>query len=203
MNVYVNDEDAKVLDGFETKLEEDATVVVLPSTAKGPWTPSSIPDGLALALDPEAERELDIRFQAISNQLLRRLADQPNLLYDLRPRQLEELVAELYAREGFEVELTPETHDGGVDLFVVKRTPFGSLLTVIDTKLHRADRPVGVGIVRQMFGVVEARRASAGVIATTSYFSRDAMQFQADVPFRLGLQDFGDLHRMLKNASHR
>src|SRR5205085_2587783 len=93
--------------------------------------------------------------------------------------------------------------DGGVDLFLVKHAPFGRLLTLVDTKRYGPDRPVGVGVVRQLFGVVEAKRASAGVVTTTSFFSKGARQFQAEVPFRLGLQDFLDVHRMLQEAELR
>lgn len=121
-------------------------------------------------------------------------------MYELQPRQLEELMAELYARQGLEVELTPQTRDGGVDLYLLQRTPFGRHLTLVDTKRYRRDRPVGVGIVRQLFGVVEATRASAGLVATTSFFSGDARRLQEEIPFRLGLQDYLDLKRMLKAA---
>ena len=74
-------------------------------------------------------------------------------------------MAELYAREGFEVTLTKRTRDGGVDLFLVRYTSFGQLLTLVDTKRYRHDRPVGVGVVRELYGVVESLNASAGVVA--------------------------------------
>lgn len=150
-----------------------------------------------------AEREIEVRVSAVNDALIKHLARHPALLYQLRPRQLEELMAELYAREGFEVELTQPTHDGGVDLYLVRHTPFGKLLTVVDTKRNRSDRVVGVGVVRQMLGVVEAKRASAGVVATTSFFSPEAHRLQQTIPFRLGLQDYFDLQTMLRDASAR
>jgi restriction system protein len=148
-----------------------------------------------------AERELEVRVCAVNDALIKRLADNPDLMYELRPRQLEELMAELYAREGFDVELTQQTRDGGVDLYLVRHTLFGRQLTIVDTKRNRRDRTVGVGVVRELFGVVEAKRASAGVIATTSFFSPDAHRFQQSVPFRLGLQDYFDLQAMLRRAA--
>jgi restriction system protein len=55
-----------------------------------------------------------------------------------------------------------------------------------------------------MYGVVEAKRATAGVIATTSFFSEQAKVFQANVPCRLALRDYVDLRDMLNKASpHR
>jgi len=144
---------------------------------------------------------LDLRVQAVDQALIEELAVRPELLYGLRPRQFEEMMAELYEREGFEVTLTQQTRDGGVDLYLVRHTSFGKLLTLVDTKRFRADRPVGVGIVRQLYGVVEAERASAGVIATTSYFTKDAHALREKMPFRLGLQDYRDLQVMLRRAS--
>jgi len=145
--------------------------------------------------------QLDLRVKAVSEALITLLGTRPELMYDLRPRQFEELLAELYEREGFVVELTQETRDGGVDLYLVRHTAFGRLLTLVDAKRYRADRSVGVGAVRQLYGVVEAHRASTGVVATTSFFSRAAESFQEQVPFRLGLQDFRDLHAMLRDAA--
>ena len=158
-----------------------------------------LPGGAAVP----AERELEVRVCAVNDALIKRLADNPDLMYELRPRQLEELMAELYARDGFDVELTQQTHDGGVDLYLVRHTLFGRQLTIVDTKRSRRDRPVGVGVVRELFGVVEAKRASAGVIATTSFFSPDAHRFQQSVPFRLGLQDYFDLQTMLRRAADK
>jgi transcriptional regulator with XRE-family HTH domain len=143
---------------------------------------------------------LDLRVCAVGNELIAALSANPALMYELHPRRLEELMAELYSREGFDVELTQQTRDDGVDLYLVRHTSFGRLLTLVDTKRYRADRPVGVGVVRQLYGVVEAKKASAGVVATTSFFSRDAQCFQERIPFRLALQDYRGLRSMLRHA---
>jgi molybdopterin converting factor small subunit len=212
VNVYLNEVDVRGREGLRTPVKSSDRLLVLP--ALGPVReeianvqktvgPTRV-DRLDLEPDDPAERrEIDIRMQAINGQLIRLLAEQPDRMYRLRPRQLEELMAELYARQGFDVQLTPETHDGGVDLYVVCRTPFGRLLTLVDTKRHGRGRPVGVGIVRQLYGVVEAKRASAGVVATTSFFTRDARRFQEEVPFRLALQDYVDLRAMVQAAAAR
>jgi molybdopterin converting factor small subunit len=202
LNLYVNGQEVREGAGFDTPSAPSDQVVLLPAMSTPP-TPAPIPPAVSLKLDPAALREIEVHVQAIADELIRWLSRRPELLYQLRPRQLEELMAELYEREGFEVELTPETHDGGVDLFLVKHTPFGRLLTLVDTKRHAPDRPVGVGVVRQLFGVVEAKRASAGVVTTTSFFSASARRFQEEVPFRLGLQDFLDVHKMLQDAESR
>lgn len=137
----------------------------------------------------------------MSDSLLAELARDPGLITALSPRQFEQFVAELYARSGFDVELTRSSKDGGVDIYAFQRAPFGSFLTIIDCKRYRADQPVGVGLVRALYGTVMARDASVGVIATTSYFTRGAHAFQEERKHRLGLQDFLSLKAMLSAAS--
>jgi restriction system protein len=151
-------------------------------------------------VSPAVASRLDIKVQAVNDALIQRLAAEPELMYQLRPRQLEQLMADLYAGEGFEVTLTPETRDGGADLYLVQHTAFGQLLTIVDCKRNRADRPIGVGVVRQMLGTIDQTGASAGVLATTSRFTSGAVQLGQQYPFRLGLQDYFDLHSMLRRA---
>jgi restriction system protein len=159
------------------------------------------PNGKALAASDGALERVEIAASGIGDALIEALAARPDLMYTISPRQFEELVAELYDREGYEVELTPVSNDGGVDIYAVQRTAFGSFLTVIDCKRYRKDRPIEVDLVRQLYGTVEAQDASVGVLATTSHFTRGAKAFQRDRKFRLGLQDFLDLHEMLRRQT--
>jgi restriction system protein len=159
-------------------------------------------DGRPLDADSDAAVDAIRRVRAINGALLQRLASDPDAMYRLTPYQFEEVMAELYAREGYDVELTRASRDGGVDLYVIRRMPVGRLVTIVDCKHHARDRPVGVGLVRQLYGVVEAEDASAGVIATTSLFTRGARAFEAEKSFRLGLLDYIDVQEMLlQNAA--
>jgi restriction endonuclease Mrr len=117
----------------------------------------------------------------------------------LRPREFEELIAEMFTREGYDVTLTPESRDNGVDLYVAKRTRFGSLLYVVECKRFRPDRPIGPSLVRQLRGIVERECATAGILVTTSSFSAGARKEQSAVPFKLSLYDNRDLQRWLRN----
>ena len=154
-------------------------------------------------IPPEDSRlaRVELTARDISDVLVAELARRPELMYELSPREFEELVAELYERSGFEVELTRASKDGGVDIYALQRAPFGSFLTIVDCKHHRADRPVQVGLIRQLYGTVMATDASVGVIATTSYFTKGAKAFQAERKHRLGLQDFVSLKDMLQQAT--
>lgn len=147
--------------------------------------------------DPGSLSKVEVSVREVDNALIAELAARPELMHQLSPRKFEEFVAELYSRSGFEVELTRPSKDGGVDIYAVQRAPFGSFLTVVDCKRHRADRPVQVGLVRGLYGTVMETGASAGAIATTSYFTKGAKAFQNERKHRIGLQDFVSLRQML------
>jgi restriction system protein len=117
----------------------------------------------------------------------------------LHTREFEELIAELLTKEGYDVNLTPASHDGGIDLYATKQTQLGSLLYVVACKLYRPERPIGSNLVRQLRGTVEREGATAGILVTTSFFSASARKEQMAVPFKLSLLDSGDLQRWLRH----
>ena len=112
-----------------------------------------------------ASRALNVRVRDANDELIRELVERPELMYKLHARQFEELLAEVFKRHDFEVELTQQTHDGGVDLYLVKHTAIGTALTLVEAKRNRSDRPVGVEVIRRLYGVVEAKKANAGLVA--------------------------------------
>lgn len=157
------------------------------------------PDGKPLR--DGAHDQIELAVETVSRELLDRLAADAGLLHELSPRRFEEVVAELFARDGYEVTLTAASRDGGADLYVVDNRSIGSFLYVVECKKYRPDRPVGVGVVRQLFGVVQAARATAGIVATTSYFTRGADDFQRQLKYQLSLRDFVALRGWLARSS--
>ena len=131
-------------------------------------------------------------------RLIRTLADDPKQLFDMPPRAFEELIAELLSREGMEVTLTPATRDGGRDILAIAHTPIGEQLYLAECKRHGRDNPVGVAVVRSLYGVVMRENASAGLIVTTSRFTSDAMKFAEPIHYRMGLKEFTGLVHWLK-----
>lgn len=158
------------------------------------------PDGLPLAPDSTGFHAVELAVKGISDDLIARLAQQPELMYELDWRKFEELVAELYERQGYEVELTRGSKDGGVDIYALHRAPNAKFLTVVDVKKHHAKNRVGVELVKQLRSTAADANAHMGVIATTSYFTRGAKAYQQDRQHLLGLQDFVSVHDMLKRA---
>ena len=137
----------------------------------------------------------DVRF--VSDALLKAAGQDPNLVHALTPREFEELSAELFQRQGYKVTITPQTRDGGKDLYLAKADGFGSFLYIVECKRYAPDNPVDVGVVRALYGVAQHERVTAAMTLTTSYFSKDAAAFAAEVQYQLTLKDFIDLKLLL------
>jgi hypothetical protein len=103
-------------------------------------------------------------------------------LHELNAQEFELLVGAILRNHDYVVEFTKCTKDGGYDVFAIRENPLGlDLRMIVECKRYRRDRPVGVSIVRQVWGVMEAPSMSIdrGIIATTSNFSKDAQQLLA------------------------
>lgn len=97
-------------------------------------------------------------------------------LLSLSPREFEALVADLWRRFGYTVELTKRTRDGGRDVIAVRREEV-DMRILIECKRFRRSRKVGVDLVRTLYGVKADENATKAVLATTSTFSGEAMRF--------------------------
>ncbi len=112
-------------------------------------------------------------------EIIQYLHSNPNELYGLTPRRFEELIAELLDRDGMDVELTPASKDGGRDVLAYANTSIGRHLFYVECKRYSPGNPVGVKLVRELYGVLEAHKATAGMIVTTSNFTKGAVDFQS------------------------
>lgn len=150
-----------------------------------------------------ADPKLVSTVSAVNDELIRYLAKNPKLLYELHPRRFEELVAELLRAQGFEPTLTPRTRDGGRDILAARSDALGSLLYLVECKRYAPKNKVGVEVVRAIHGVTNAERATKGVIVTTSSFTKDAIAFASPLKYGIGLHDFETLKSWLGSYRSR
>jgi len=145
------------------------------------------------------------KLQVVSNeywrQIIQQLERRPELMRSMPPRKFEELVAELLVREGLRVTLTPQVRDGGRDILAALNSPTGEHLYLVECKRYSQDRPVGVELVRQLYGVVEIERATAGLLVTTSSFTAGAVKLQNNIAHRISLRDYDGLVTWIKKLA--
>jgi restriction system protein len=161
------------------------------------------PDGSPLKEGSPERRELQLEIAEISEELIAMLAAEPELLYELSPRRFEELVAELYKRRGFETHLTPSSRDRGIDLYVVRHDELGMSLSVVQCKRYRAGTKVGPALVRELQGAMVGAGASAGVLLTTSFFTRGARAVEREFQDLLEPAGRNGVHALLPSCSLR
>ena len=114
----------------------------------------------------------------------------PSMMYRIKPRKWEEIIAGVYWRAGFdEVTLTPSSGDHGRDVIAVKRG-VGSVRVIDQVKAHKPGHVVKGNAVRALLGVLEGDRASNGFLTTTSDFApqlRDDPLIKPFIPAKLEL----------------
>ncbi len=109
---------------------------------------------------------------------LARYYDQRGALQDLRamdPAAFESYVGRLFELEGYCVEYTPRSGDGGVDLFLRRPGPGrrarGSGLALVQCKRYAAAHSVGSPELQQFSGALRRALAHEGYFVTTGFFT--------------------------------
>ncbi len=128
---------------------------------------------------------------AITVKLINYLKKHPKILYEIKPRQFEELIAEMLASYGWQVQLTPVVKDGGYDIFAITKDiePGVETSWIIECKKYAPQNKVGVNIVRALYGVKSNLTVANALLATTSYFTKGANDFKAS-RYDIELKDY-------------
>lgn len=140
----------------------------------------------------------------VNDQLLCDLAENPELLHNLSPYNFERVIARMFEKKGFTVKITPQTRDGGKDIFVAKNDLL-SFLFYVECKKYTPNRPVGIEVIQRLYGVISAENATGGIIATTSHFTKSAKDYvqERQLEHRLKLQDYNIISDILKSLQYK
>lgn len=139
----------------------------------------------------------------LNDTVIRHLKKSPRDIYTLDPRKFEEVIAELLSDQGCEVEVTPVTGDGGKDILAWMNTPLGKVLALVEAKRFKESRPVGVELVRQLYGVLHLHgKASHAMMVTTSRFTKGAKVIQKEHEYELQLKDYTDVISWIAGYKH-
>jgi hypothetical protein len=147
----------------------------------------------------ESPHQLAVASEKCWDDLIRYFARNPMEMRNLPPRKFEEFIRELIEKDGMSATLTPPSKDGGRDILASVETRLGRLLYLVECKRYSEKKPVGVEIVRSLYGVVEAEKATAGMIVTTSRFTKGSLDFSKSVENRMSLKDYCALGEWVKS----
>lgn len=145
-------------------------------------------------LQPDQEKKIDIEespiitLSPINDKVLKYLSENPDAFYQLSDNDFEIVMAEIYSKLGYDVTRTQATRDGGKDLIIRKAETLGDFIYYVECKKYAPKRHIGVGIVKNLVATVDTDKVNGGILATTSFFTKDARQFILDNKWNCQIQ---------------
>ncbi len=126
-------------------------------------------------------------------QIVYKMYNDNDFFFAIDPRRFEEVVAELLHKQGFLVDLTKQTGDGGYDIIALSMKGNLEFKTLVEWKRHSKKRKIGIGIIRSFCDVLNTENANKGMIVTTSTFSKPSIERSNEMGYKLDLIDRVDL----------
>jgi restriction system protein len=117
-----------------------------------------------------------------------------SILLDIDPIEFEWLIEELYKEIGYTTEWTGKANDQGIDIIASKNDIGKKEKTIIQCK--RYNGTISSPFVRDLFGIVTSKKATKGVLVSTSEFSRECVKFASENP-SIELIGYKSLNRLL------
>lgn len=135
--------------------------------------------------------------------LIMEIAQDRNLIYNISPREFEEVIERLFQDEGFETELTQATRDGGRDIIATKFEMGKPIVFYIECKRYGSKNSVGVNIVRSLYGVQSSDRVNKSILVTTGHVTRGARRFVDDQNTMMSVIDADEIHRLIQKSAQK
>jgi len=107
-------------------------------------------------------------------------------LSEMNWRDFENLIGILLENNGWEVEVTQGTKDGGIDVIAKKEDSIlGDIKTIWQAKKYRSNNFVTLSSVRELSAVREVANATKGIMVTTSRLTKGAIEWVQRDLYRL------------------
>ena len=165
---------------------EERVEAMLAGRAPTP-VPSEDQDGLRSDLEVAPDMEQVARDQ-IRDYIARRF----------KGHKLTELVAALLTVQGYQVRVSPEGPDGGIDI-IAGRGPLGFEPPRLAVQVKSSDGPIDVKVLRELQGVMKNFGADQGLFVSWGGYRGSVMKEAARLFFEIRLWDSGDLVEILQN----
>jgi restriction system protein len=102
-------------------------------------------------------------------------------LRNMKPKEFEEYIADLFSRLGYKAHAVGKSHDGGIDVIAEK----DGVKNYIQCKKY-TNKTVSVGALRDFYGALADRIANGKSYFITTYeFTLEAVKFAEDKPIEL------------------
>ncbi|ANF24196.1 restriction endonuclease [Stutzerimonas stutzeri] len=140
------------------------------------------------------EAKIEISRYSPSLGLLNEFFTRTLTLDDLSWRQFEILISQLLESDGYSIELMQGTKDGGVDIVAVKDMKEAGLYKALwQAKKYKISSKIGISTIRELADVRNELGASKGILVTSSFLTRGALDRVYRDRFTLGKVDRDDI----------
>jgi restriction system protein len=103
----------------------------------------------------------------------------PQSFERIGPQRFEELVANIFAQQGYELTAKGRAHDAGYDIAL--RSPSENKLILVQVKKLSRQARVSIAQVRELIGAASVMNADVGVLVTSTSFTAGAKALAAEV----------------------
>lgn len=118
------------------------------------------------------------------------------LLSELNWRDFEKLIAILLEKEGWNIQLTRGSKDGGIDVIATIENPeIGLIKSLWQAKKYGIKNKVQIHAVRELSAIIDSQKATKGIIVTTSHLTKGAIDWIRQDQYRLDFKDKSDIER--------
>lgn len=117
-------------------------------------------------------------------------------LYEVSWDEFERLVGSLYESQGYSVEVTQDTADEGVDVWIEKNSERGA----VQVKQFSTGNTVGRQTLQRLVSTIAKDDADTAIVVTSGEFATTASQYAKDFGPNLKLIDGDELIRMLSES---
>ena len=127
------------------------------------------------------------------------IADNPDALEDLSKGDFEALMAELFARKGFDIDLYRGCKDDGIDFLKVDGDQGDPIIVCVQckhpdkTKNGKKRRSLPVATIREIYGVAKAHHPDGCVAITSSTYTPEAKKFADLKPDEISVANAQDI----------
>lgn len=118
-----------------------------------------------------------------------------DIFWNLDPVDFEYLIAALFERMDYKVSVTKSSYDEGIDVNA-EINELGRKEKIIIQCKRYTKHTIGIGDIRNLLGVIHDKKATKGILITTSKFSTESKKFERNNP-SVELIDIFDLMKLL------
>lgn len=149
--------------------------------------------------------DLDDAFPAFTRveQIIMDIAQNRELIYEISPREFEEVIERVLQDEGFETKLTQQSRDGGRDIIATKYEMGKPVVFYIECKRYGRQNAVGVNIVRSLYGVQSADKINKAILVTTGHITRGAKKFVDAQNTMMSVIDVDEIHELIQRSARK